>query len=146
VLDFIPISVQLYWRYTLAGKTERVAIGAYDPTAIGSPGRLSQAYGVFRAARSCGRPINAPATRDGGMAQVAAAMEAVLVELTAVLLPHLQCLDPTLMDDAGRLFDRLLGAYGNEGWMPTLLPVHGFANKLTSEIDDSFVRQARREL
>ncbi|MDC8771258.1 hypothetical protein [Roseateles albus] len=33
-----------------------------------------------------------------------------------VLQPHLQCLDPALIDDAGRLFERLLGAYGNDGW------------------------------
>ena len=39
-------------------------------------------------------------------------------EISAVLQPHLQCLDPALIDDAGRLFDRLLGAYGNEGWTP----------------------------
>ena len=41
--------------------------------------------------------------------------------VAAVLQPHLQCLDPALIDDAGRLFDRLLGAYGNEGWTPARL-------------------------
>ncbi|MCV2366973.1 hypothetical protein [Roseateles oligotrophus] len=42
-------------------------------------------------------------------------------EVSAVLLPHLQCLDPALIDDAGRLFDRLLGAYGNDAWTPVRL-------------------------
>ncbi|MCV2356545.1 hypothetical protein LNV09_20585 [Paucibacter sp. B2R-40] len=42
-------------------------------------------------------------------------------DVSSVLLPHLQCLDPALIDDAGRLFDRLLGAYGNEGWTPARL-------------------------
>ncbi|MCV2353994.1 hypothetical protein LNV09_07415 [Paucibacter sp. B2R-40] len=65
-------------------------------------------------------------------------------KVAIVLQPHLQGLDPALIDDAGRLFDRLLGAYSNEGWTPTRLPRHRFANKLANEID-ALVRQARRE-
>lgn len=54
--------------------------------------------------------------RSGPPSQAYAAQQQVV---QALCQPHLQCLDPALVDDAGRLFDRLLSAYGNANWART---------------------------